>query len=41
MSKKRTEVLSRRKTCLNDNKECQAMTQKPPNDEDHREVEMA
>lgn len=36
MSKKRTEVLSRRKTCLNDNKECQAMTQKPPDNEDPR-----
>lgn len=33
MQKKRTEVLLRRKTCLIENKECQAMTQKPPDDE--------
>lgn len=40
MSKKRTEVLSRRKTCLNDNKECQAMTQKPPDNEAPRQVKV-
>lgn len=33
ISKKRTEVLGRVKTCLNKNKERQAMTQKAPDDE--------
>lgn len=36
MSKKRTVVLSRRKTCLIENKECQVMTQKAPDNEDPR-----